>query len=208
MRLNTLLSLVVVVLLAPVPAAAEQMMRIHTIPADLSSNPINSVAVGEQYRLLVYATDIRDPLPQYSGVFAAGTNVLFDSALSSLDVNQSVVFGSFFNLDQDSVLSPGSAIGWAATFSFSPPGNAPQFLFSVDLTATAPGLQIFTPTFDYSDPYHENLLYLYDGVLVEEQMIFLGSTLQIVPEPSTYVLAAMSVAVLLFVRRRAGRGNG
>lgn len=206
MRPDSLLSFALVVLLAQVPAAAESLMQIHTVPADLALNPINSVAVGEQYQLLVYATDIRDPLPQYTGVFAAGTNVLFDPSLSSIDVNQTVVFGSFFNLQQDSVLSPGSAIGWASTFSLSPPGNAPQFLFSVLLTATAPGLQTFSPTFDTLVD-HESLLYLHDFVLLEEEMVFIGSPLQIIPEPSTYVLAAMAALVLVSAPPPVGQAS-
>jgi hypothetical protein len=208
MRSRTnLLPFLALALLAHASAAFAQplpLMRVHTLTTDLSSNPIASTEVGEQYRLLIYATDIRDPVVSAPGVFAAVANVQFDPSLSSIDVNQSVVFGSFFNFIQDATLAPGSALGYASTSSGMGPGNpAPQFLFSVVLTATAPGLQTFTPMFDNSDPDYENLMYLVDPPEpLPQQVEYVGSTLQIIPEPSTYALAAIAAAALLFARRR------
>ena len=46
----------------------------------------------------------------------------------------------------------------AASQSLSPPGNAPQIVWSVLATATALGTETFTPSFD-STPHQDSLLY-------------------------------------------------
>jgi large repetitive protein len=186
-------------------ALGDQLMQVHVFATDFSDTPIASIEVGSQYKLRTEVQDIRDPVAEFPGVFAAAGDISFSSSLSSIDVSQTVEFGSFFNLLQESTLAPGGAIGWAATSSLTPPGNAPQFLFSVVLTATSPGTQVFVPDFS-TDPSHENLLYGKNEVLIAEEIQYVGSTLTIVPEPSTILLGTVALVGLTFVGRRRRKG--
>ncbi len=164
----------------------DKNMLVSTVVTDLADNPITQISVGAQFKLQTIVQDIRNPpqpQTQFQGVFAAGTDIAFNSSLTSIDTGQSPVFGSFFSFQQDATLQQGRVVGWASTSSPTGPGNAPQFLFSVVLTATAAGIQTFTPTLDTTDPNHEYLMFLIDGNLPSDTIVFEGSTLEILDVP-------------------------
>ncbi len=163
-----------------------EMMLVRTFPTDLMGNPISSIAAGSSFLLVTEVQDIRDPEPASSGVFAAAADIAYSSVLSSIDTGQSVQFGDFFPLLQDSTLTQGQIIASASTDSSSAPGNDPQFLFSVELTATNAGMQIFTPRYS-NDPSHEYLVFLNNNNLTEDEVQFVGSTLDVLAMASLSV---------------------
>jgi hypothetical protein len=198
-----------VVMMCSQAAFAEPIMQVQTLVTDLAGNEISSIPVGDQYKVQTYVTDIRNPpesRPDFQGVFSAGANIGFDPALSFLDTSQTVDFGSFFSLIQEVDLMQGRVMGYGSTSSARGPGNAPQFLFAFVLTATAPGLQVFTPQLDQL-PDHEYNMYLVDPPLPISGVSFIGDSLQIVPEPSSCVLAGLGALAIVAVRRRAVRGQ-
>ena len=157
-------------------------MLVQTIVTDLAGTEITQISVGSQFKLQTIVQDIRNPpQPQtsFQGVFAAGADISYDSALSSIDTGQTVEFGSFFSLIQDSSLQQGRIVGYASTSSGTGPGNDPQFLFSVVLTASAPGIQSFMPMLDTTDPDHEYGMYLVDPPFPSDAIEFVGDTLEI-----------------------------
>ncbi|MGD9635429.1 MAG: Calx-beta domain-containing protein, partial [Pirellulales bacterium] len=175
-------------------AASTTQMLVHTFVTDLAGNPITSIEVGNQFRLWTEVQDVRDPEPQFSGVAAAGADIsISNPALTSIDVNQTVEYGTFFDAVQDASLADDRVVGYASSGSLSAPGNDPQFLFSVVLTATAAGIQTFVPSFDASDPSHEYLLYLSNDVLLDDDVLFVGSTLEIIGAPAESTLTISSV---------------
>ncbi len=161
-------------------------MLISTSVTDLAGNPITEISVGAQYKLQTIVQDIRNPPNVLGGVFAAATKISYDSGLSTIDTGQTVQFGSFFGFTQASNLQQGQVVGWAVSNSFDQaPGTDPQFLFSVVLTASAAGVETFTPMVDDTDPNHENLLYGDDNPITAVQ--FEGTTLNIVALPGLSV---------------------
>lgn len=166
---------------------ATNNMQVKTIVTDLAGNDITSISVGAQFKLQTIVTDIRTP-PQsetrFQGVFSAGADILYSSALSSIDTSQTVAFGSFFGLIQDSDLQQGQVVGYASTSNAQGPGNAQQFLFSVVLTATAGGTQVFTPTLYTSNPDNEYNMYLIDPPFPTDTIEFVGDTLEIIDLPA------------------------
>jgi len=180
------------------------MVMFSTQPTDLAGNPISSVLVGEEYKVRVTVQDISQNPPGL-GVFSAASTLTFNDGLSSLVLPQTVEIGSHFNLSSTGSFDSDSVTIFAASRRFPPPGNAPQFFFSVRLLATAPGLQALMPTF-YQPPNGEGTyLYGVDPPLpLQENMVFIGSPLQIVPEPGAWVsmLAAVTALVTVGVRKR------
>lgn len=180
----------------------ERLMGISLVSTDLTGNPIASIEAGSPYRLNVFTRDLRDPIVSNPGVFGAGVDVVFDSALSSVDVGQTAQFDEFFGLVQDTVLQQGRIIGYGAA-TRAADTNDPQFVFSVVLTATIPGTQVFTPGVSPSLD-HENLLFLRNDALLPDEVLFVGTTLTIVPEPSAVMLGAAALIGLLVL---VGRGR-
>ena len=86
----------------------------------------------------------------------------------------------------------------------TPPGQIEQFLFSVPFHATAAGQLVLTPTLS-NTPGLDYLLYGYDDAVSAEHINFMGTSVTIVPEPNSVVLAAAAAGALAFVvyqRRR------
>ena len=164
-----------------------ELLSVSTFTTDLADNPISSIAVGEQFKLQTVVQDIRDPVAPFPGVFAAAADVTFNAGFSSIDVNQTVEFNPFFGLIQQSSLSQGRVIAYGATSSINPPGNSPQMLWSVVLTATNPGMQTFTPAFS-TDPFHENLIYGQNFKLDPEEIQYIGSMLEITGPPVSILI--------------------
>lgn len=161
-----------------------ELIELRTFTTDLNDVPISTIEVGMDYKLHTEVRDIRDPVAQFPGVFAAAADVRFDAALSSVDTGQDLVFDDFFNELEPSVLNPGQVSAAGFSGSLTPPGNAPQPLWSVVLTATAAGTQTFTPM-PTDNPDHEYLL-LGDtgGIMLDPTDVhFVGSTLEITGPP-------------------------
>ena len=165
---------------------ATNNMLVTTIVTDLSDIPITQIAVGAQFKLQTIVQDIRTPPVQQNGqgVFSAGVDISFESNLSFIDTTQTVVFNDDFDLIQDASLQQGRVVGYASHGGGAGPNsNNPQFLFSVILTATQPGLQNFTPVLDTTDPDHEYGLYLMDPPFPTDTIQFVGDTLEILALP-------------------------
>ncbi len=185
-------------------ACAEFSLQLRTQVTDLGGTEISSIAMGQQFKLQTIATDIRNPPrtnPFHRGVNSAGVDISYDSFLSSLDTTQSIEYGAFFNLFQVAQLEPGRIQAFAASAEFRGPGNDPQFLFSVVLTAERPGLQAFTPTL-LSWPDTPNGIYTDDIPLPLERIEFVGASVLILPEPSAFAPAAIAIASLFALGRR------
>ena len=182
-------------------------VSVHAYPTDLAGNPISSVLVGQQYKLQVDVQDIRDPAPQFSGVFAAYTDISYTNAFTS--VSGPIVHDPFFQIvPLGNTAVAGSITGaGGASQAFDAPGNAVQHLLSILFTADAQGVVSFTPSFD-ALPNHDVLLYGVDNIIGVDQIQFSGSRLAIVPEPGAMALAGSACAVMGIaglVRRRSRR---
>lgn len=162
---------------------ADPILRISTVVTDLGGNEITQISVGQQFKLRTIVQDVRDPAPtnpNFRGVNSAATDIFFSSGLSSINTSQTPEVGAFFNLSSDFTLAQGRVVGFAGSGNLTGPGNDPQFLFSVVLTATAAGIQTFTPTLDTTNLDHVNGVYTATTPLPPENVVFVGDTLEII----------------------------
>jgi hypothetical protein len=72
--------------------AVNKVVDFHVVTTDLNGNEITTIPQGDQFQLRVYVTDIRlnPPNPLRMGVFAAYTDVLYNSALVSTTPNPNI----------------------------------------------------------------------------------------------------------------------
>ncbi|REK09071.1 MAG: hypothetical protein DWQ37_19645 [Planctomycetota bacterium] len=191
---------------AQTPALVQATMEV----TDLGGNPITSIEAGGDFLLRAIVQDVRQPTPEVSGVFAAYVNVDFDPSVALIEPGTSLDHAPFFNILKSGDLSvPGqiTAAGGAGV-SLNAPGSDPQLLWSVMIHAEAPGTTTFTPSY-FSAPGEEWLLYGLDSVppFMQDQVEFVGTSLTVVPEPSTFVLASVPGALLAIVAVRRGRAK-
>ncbi len=157
-------------------------MSIRVFPTDLAGNPISTIPVGGQFLLETVVQDVRSD-PQFQGVFSAGVDISYDTTYSSHDPNQTPNYDDFWDLNSTELSTQGRIIGYGATFSGTAPGNAPQFLFSVVMTADAPGTQTFVASFD-NTVSHDYGLYGDNAQITSDEVDFMGSMLEITSDAS------------------------
>ncbi len=138
------------------------------------------------------------PASEFAGVFAAYLNVNFDAGLAAIDPAADLDFGSYFPLSRTfDVATAGKVKGaGASSGSIAEPTEQMQSLWSVPVTAMHPGVVNFTPWFD-SGEGHGVLLLLETAALPQAEIQWVGTSLTIVPEPSSVVLGAFCLAGLL-----------
>ncbi len=168
--------------------ATPKLMQIHTFATDLAGNPIASIAAGNTFKIATVVQDVRSPVSIHAGVFAAYTNVAYLPALVSVASNATVNFDPFFSVVPTSDLSTAGSINdiGAASGSLSAPGAAAQKIWNVVATASAGGVETFTPSFD-NVVTHDSLLYGVDIPITSDQIDFVGDSLTISGLPSLSV---------------------
>ncbi len=169
--------------------AVDDQAQIKVVATDLFGTQITETPVGSQFQLRAIVQDVRTPPAQFGGVFAAYLNVSYDSSLATIPtVGAQFEFDPFFSAVQTfDTGTPGLISGaGASSTSGSPPGTAPQPLWSVLVTASAAGVVSFTPSFD-STLGHGVLLYSLDEDVPSNAIDFVGTTLTITAEPSITV---------------------
>jgi hypothetical protein len=210
-------------LLYTAPVMADILAGYRIEAEDLNGNPISSVAVGQNFQLAVFIHDLRNPPARFGGAFAGFLNVAYDPLATippgTTTVNHThlLIHGAvdpgFFTLVPAGDLStPGHIFGGgAAATSLSAPGPSEQALWTLTMHARTVGTENFTSSFDASslpptNSGHDTLLYDLNDVVTADQIIFGSTSLSIVPEPSSMVLAAMGLLALgawTWRRRRA-----
>jgi len=184
-------------------AQAQVLAKLRLEAVDpVGGNPISQVTVGEEFRLNAYVQDGRQD-PDFPGVFAAFIDLPFNPSLAT--ALEPFTHGDFFNLITEGTVSPGLLYNAGGVTSQStPPGLAEQFLFSIVFRADGAGQLVLTPQFP-SDPFGEWGVYGHDDPLLPEQVFLTGTSVTIVPEPSSVVLAGCAAATLglMLYRRRA-----
>ncbi len=191
-----------VIIAAGVPqfASAEFMGQVRLETTNLAGEPINSVLVGSEFLLKGYVQDVRDHPPQFSGVFAAYTDVSFQMDLAS--ALGPVSFDSSFDVVRIWSILPGQIKGVGASRSTGvPPGAAEQLLFSVPFQADNAGELTLSPQPDIA-PGHDFLIYNVVDPIPPNEIRFVSAQLTIVPEPSSFASAALAAAALVVFRRK------
>jgi hypothetical protein len=215
MKKPILLALIAALLLVIVRGANAQvqttgnLVEMSLVTEDLGGNPINSIAAGSDFLLAVFTQDIRNPPdePQLlQGIYAAYLNVTFDNTLVALSSGTlpafSPAFFSYPTASFNAIENGAAETITAGSFqsTIDPSGsNAVQLIFTIELHAASIGSEIFVPSFD-SVVGHDILIFDPPTAVPNNQVQFVGATLAIVPEPSSWLMAAWAAAALVVCR--------
>lgn len=175
----------------------------------VSHNPLASstVQAGHDFDLAVFVRDIRMPVQQFPGIFAAWLNVSYNSALASITPtahlsgpDPGISFGPGFTLVRSGELgTPGLINDVGASLAANPSTSARQLLFRVAVHADQAGTETFASLFDPAPPNagHDSLIFHPTESLTADQIQFGQLTVTIVPEPSSFVLGGTCSLLLL-----------
>jgi hypothetical protein len=207
-------------LFAAAPLQAAHLAGFRLQVEDLSGNSITSVHLGQDFKVAAYVEDIRDPEVRFPGVWAAYMNVAYDAGLVSITSlpamnpnpgdpgnfgDPGIQWGSYFaaGLRSGDMSAPGQVNGiGSASLEDQPSGLGEILLWRITIHTSALGTVTFSPTFD-SNQDHESSFINPPDALTDEQIHFIGDSIQIVPEPSSCILAALGLlALVVWCRRR------
>ncbi len=181
-------------------ARAEVLAKISLHATDLLGVPISSIPVGGQFQLQAIVQDLRNPVAPFPGVFAAYLNASYDPGLATIATNVTPTFGPTFEGAGQGASFDFSTLGtiahtgsFAGNFTFS---TAELLLFRVAVTAIGAGTETFTPLFDATSG-REVLLYGHDDPMLASEIEFVGTSLSIVPEPSSLLLSSSAMLALV-----------
>ena len=118
---------------------------------DASGNVLTSVPVGTQFQLRAIAQDTSGN-GSAGGIFAAYLNGSYNPALATIPSDTqgpvATYAPAFVNEQTENTQTPGQLVDVGAfSGAISPPGSAPQWVFSLPVTAVAAGTETFTPSF-------------------------------------------------------------
>ncbi len=153
---------------------------------DLSNTPITTVTTGQDFKLAVFAHDLRTnpqppDLPNVFGVFGGYVQVAYNSGLVSVNPG-TLAIDSFFTVSPVNHTSTLGVIdAGASAGSLTPPGSAEQHLWTVTMHANAAGAASFTSSFSSSG---ESLVYGSNNVVTADQIQFDSAPLTINGPPS------------------------
>lgn len=201
---------------------AEPLATFRLQVEDLSDNPITTVNLGQDFQLAAYVEDVRDPAVQFPGVWAAFMNVAYEAGLVAIPslpaINPNpgdpgnfgdpgIEWGNFFDtglrFGDLSALGQIDGIG-SASLANEESGLGELLLWRITIHTSALGTVTFSPTFD-SDEDHESSFIDPPNPLTAEDIQFIGDSVQIVPEPSSLVLAVLGTLGVMTIARRKRR---
>ncbi len=156
--------------------AQQELMRFRLKVVNANGDPIQAIAAGQSFQLQVLVEDIRD---EALGVFAAYVDATYDVA--RVQLNGTITYGSSFpNVRLGSTTTAGLIDEAGATAGADPLGAGEFLLLSIPLLAQSAGQAVFGANPADTLPVHDTLLRGLNSPLTADQMIYEGTTLQIV----------------------------
>ncbi|MDA1054817.1 MAG: S8 family serine peptidase [Planctomycetota bacterium] len=155
----------------------EPHVRFRLAAVDFQGAPINSIEVGEQFQLNLYAEDTRQ-VPE--GLYTSYVDVGFDEQLASALAITS--WGSDFGSNRTG--SVGSGVideGGGRSGSGTPTSGGERFLFSAVMRADAPGTLLLQSNPADALPIHDVLLYGTDDAVRPDFIDYGSVSLEILP---------------------------
>ncbi len=167
---------------------------------DSSGNVLTSVPTGTAFQLRAVVQD-NSGRGVNGGVFETYLNAAYNPSLVSIPsdaANPVVTFGTFFiNGQTENTQTAGELVDTGAFGEGSgpyelPPGSAPQPLFSIPVTASAAGVETFTPEFLAGDV----AVFGDDSPLTASQVTFVPATIQITGGQSSIAVSGGGQAIV------------
>ncbi len=157
----------------------EEVLRFRLQVTDPAGQPINAVAVGQDFVLQVFAQDVREGVDGDQGVFSAYLDVTYDSNLARV-AGPLTVSAAFPNAQFSDTATDGLIDEAGGVANLDPTGTNEVLLWSVPLRAEAAGLLTLTPDPADEIPGHESLVLGITEPLRPDQILFEGTSVQIV----------------------------
>ncbi len=181
-----------------VSSASAVELAIELVVADSSGTPISVATVGQAIQLEVFGQDVRDSPPD-PGVFAIGA----DFAYTDVALSGTAVFAPGWLPDFPADYSQPGLIQQLGSFttSFTATGAAPLLIFSIPFVAGQAGLATFSTSANNPSEMYDLLLYGENNQIPVDQVSFGTASLTIVPEPASWILAAIGAFGLVAVAR-------
>lgn len=207
-----------VLLLASSANAQVAKFRLET--TDLDGNSIDTVTVDDGFLLNVYAQQVGGyDSPEKAGVFAGYLDVTYNDSLASIagDVVHSDLYsnGTSADLSTSGLMNDIGGFSSAADEGLlpTPPGVEEQILFTVPMSATAPGMLEIVGGESNDYPLHEVLVWTTIEPVAARDIDFgevdlrldfgmVALNVQAVPEPNAGVLGMLAATCMLLARRR------
>ena len=159
---------------ATITITPTDLVRIRLEAAASDGTPIDTIAAGQSFAVNAYVEDIRR-VPQ--GVFAAYLDVVYDSAIASVD--GAIVFSNDFANGRVGDISTPGLIDEAGAFTQSTLGAGEAILFSVPFVANSAGtLDIILDAAD-NFPDHDTLLRGIDNAIALDLIDFVSDSLTV-----------------------------
>ncbi len=159
------------------------LVQIRLETTDLGGTPINAIDLGGDFQLRAYVQDLTGR--ENGGVFAAYVDVVYPSAQVSIADGTGIVHGEDYGSARSGSLAQPGLIDEAGSIDgLDVLGPAEFLLFTVTMTADAPGEVNFVPDPADLSPAHDVLVYgVPDGetssIVAPDRISFLPATLQI-----------------------------
>jgi hypothetical protein len=185
-------------------STSTDLMNITLETTDLSGNPITTIQAGQQFQLEAFVQDpngtaaVTGPpkVAATGGVYAAYPDIAFNSALATVSPSATITYGDEYqNVNAGDLSNAGSGmlaeVGATATGT-KPVGPAQFLLFSLPVTATAAGMETFTPSVD-ANPFYANLLFGDNSAVPADEINFTPASITITANTSTPTISIGNV---------------
>ncbi len=208
-RLAATLTIGAVLVASSSPAQGTYVVGLRFEVTDTGGVPVWEVSLAETFELRVFVQDLRGLTVPDRGVGMAFLDVFYDPPLVSIAGR--VTFGPEYAAlpDQSDRSTPGEIqnIGNALTdFGFGgPPGPSEFLLFLVPFQADTVGTGGFLGAPADNSPLTDVLIWPSFFAVPPENIAYGFASVSIVPEPSTFVLAALALLGLAFYASRRKR---
>lgn len=152
------------------------LVQIRLEVTDTEDNVITEIDPGSDFVLKGYVQDLtaRDD----GGVFAGYMDVNYTSDLVVVD-GEIEHIAPYSNGTSGDVSEPGLLDEIGSFDGFDPLGPTERLLFSINMEAQNAGTATFAPSFADETPLHDVLIYGFDDAVLEEEIMFVGTTLEI-----------------------------
>ena len=151
------------------------LVQIRLEVSDLEDNVIENIDTGSDFVLKGYVRDLSD---RGEGVFAGYLDVNYSSEL--VVANGEILHGDSYGNGPSGDLSQAGLIDEVGSFDgFVPLGPEEQLLFSLTMAAQNSGTVTFAPSSADESPLHDVLLFGSNDAVTAEQIMFVGTSLQI-----------------------------
>ncbi|MEX2142879.1 MAG: Calx-beta domain-containing protein [Pirellulales bacterium] len=167
-----------------------EQVRVRLQATDLNGNPVETLSPGQEFQLRGFVKDLREPQNDPTrGVFSAYVDVLFDGALTTVDLDmRSITYGELFPNDRRGTAEPTKVNDIGAFSNTTPYGSQEVLLFTVPMQVAmdASGPVSFIVEDDMSLLF-DVTVYGSNQPVPPTEILFVGDQLTVAEQPAASI---------------------